>query len=186
MATVRPGQQKALVVIDVQRGVLSGAWDQSRVVANVAHTIDSARHAGVPVLWVQHESDELQPGSEPWQWVPELAPAPGEPTLAKRFQSAFEETGLESALQQRGATHLVLVGAATNWCIRATSYGALDRGYDITLVADAHTTESMDLPGGRRIEAQHVIDELNTVMRWLRYPGRSNTVCEAAALSWAA
>ncbi len=78
-------------------------------------------------------------------------------------------------LRARGAKSRGLrAGAATNWCIRATAYGALDRGYDLTLVADGHTTGSMPLDDGTTIEADHVVRELNLAMTWLSYPGRKN------------
>jgi hypothetical protein len=97
--------------------------------------------------------------------VPELVPAQGEPLLHKHFNSSFEQTSLEEELAKLGATHVVLAGAATNWCIRATAYGALERGYDLTLVKDAHTTETMELgdlrenrSGPRHTGAQHCHD----------------------------
>ncbi|MBE2243767.1 MAG: isochorismatase family protein [Burkholderiaceae bacterium] len=73
----------------------------------------------------------------------------------------------------------MLAGAATNWCIRATACAALDRGYDVTLIGDAHTTQSMELGNGVRIEASHLIPELNTAMTWLTYPGRRNATAAA-------
>ena len=84
--------------------------------------------------------------------------------LDKHFNSSFEQTSLEEALARLGATHIVLVGAATNWCVRATAYGALDRGYDLTLIKDAHTTETIELEDGTRIEAANIIHELNIAM----------------------
>ena len=63
--------------------------------------------------------------------------------------------------------------------MRATAYGALDRGYDLTLISDAHTTGTMDLDNGVRIEAANVIDELNIAMTWLSYPGRTNGIATA-------
>jgi nicotinamidase-related amidase len=99
--------------------------------------------------------------------VPELCPAAGEAVIPKRFNSAFEDTTLDAVLAGLGATHLVVAGCATNWCIRATAYAALDRGYDLTLVEDAHTTDSVVLGDGRRIEAAHIVDDLNMKMAWL-------------------
>ena len=107
-------------------------------------------------------------------------------TVHKSFNSAFEQTGLDRVLEQLGASHIVLAGATTNWCIRATAYAALERGYDLTLVKDAHTTESMELPGGRRIEAKDIIDDLNVAMRWLSYPGRVNGTATAAEVDFEA
>jgi nicotinamidase-related amidase len=138
------------------------------------------------VIWVQHSDDELVHGSPSWQWVPELAPAPGEPVIHKRFNSSFEETALEEELAKLGASHITLAGAATNWCIRATAYGALDRGYDLTLVKDAHTTGSMEFEDGVRIEAANVVRELNVAMSWVSYPGRANGIAAAEDADFAA
>ena len=145
MATIRPGTQGALVVVDVQVGVVRSAWEAERVIANVALAVDKARDQSVPVVWVQHSGDDLVQGSPEWQWVPALVPARGEAVFHKQFNSAFEQTALESHLDALGVSHIVLAGAATNWCIRATAYAALERGYDLTLLADAHTTETMTL-----------------------------------------
>jgi nicotinamidase-related amidase len=185
MATVREGHQAVLLVVDMQVGVLGQAWDAPRVIANVARAVERARAQGAPVIWVQHADEELPQGSAPWQWVPELLPAPGEALIHKRFNSSFEQTALEAELALRGATHIVLAGAATNWCIRATAYGALERGYDMTLVSDAHTTDSMPLDDGATIEAASVINELNIAMSWVRYPGRSNRTANADDLDFA-
>ena len=123
-------------------------------------------------------------GSAQWQWVPELAPAQGEPLVHKQFNSSFEQTSLESELAARDVSHIVLAGAASNWCIRATAYGALERGYDLTLVNDAHTTGTMQLEGGATIEAEDVVRELNIAMRWLAYPGRKNGTASAAQVDF--
>ena len=179
MATVRQGNQRVLLVVDVQVGVMDGAWDAPRGVANVARAVERARAQGVPVLWVQHEDEELVAGTPAWQWVSELAPADGEGVIPKRFNSSFEETTLEDELARLGATHVVLAGAATNWCIRATAYGALDRGYDLTLIADAHTTGPIEFRDGRVVEADGIVRELNAVMGWVSYPGRTSAVAAA-------
>lgn len=72
------------------------------------------------------------------------------------------------------------MGAATNWCIRATAYAALERGYDLTLVGDAHTTRDTPLANGVVLSAQDMVNDLNLAMSWLSYPGRRNTVANAA------
>jgi len=179
MATVREGNKTALLVVDVQVGVVKEAWDAERIVNNVARTVERARAAGVPVIWVQHADDELAQGSPEWQWVPELVPADGELRIYKGFNSSFEQTELEDELAKLGATHVVLAGAATNWCIRATAYGALERGYDLTLVKDAHTTGTMEFEDGTVIEAANIIKELNIGMTWVNYPGRTNGTATA-------
>jgi nicotinamidase-related amidase len=185
MATIRSGNQAALLVVDVQAGVVAGAWQRDERVANVALAVRRAREAGVPVIWVQHNDDELKLGSPEWQWVPELVPADGELHIHKRHNSSFEQTELDAVLAAGGIAHLVLAGAASNWCIRATAYAALERGYDLTLLEDAHLTGTMELDG-RRVEAQSVIDDLNIAMRWLSYPGRRNGCASAAGVAFSA
>jgi nicotinamidase-related amidase len=174
-----------LLVVDVQVGVMREAWDAPRVINNVVRTVERARAQGVPVIWVQHSSKDLAYGSPQWQWVPELVPAQGEPLIHKEFNSSFEQTALEQELAKLGATHIALAGAATNWCIRATAYGALDRGYDLTLIKDAHTTDTVELDNGPTIEAAHVIQEFNVAMTWLRYPGRTNGTATAEEVAFA-
>ncbi len=184
MATVRDGNKGVLVVVDVQVGVMSEAWDAPRVIRNVARAVERARAQGVPVIWVQHSDEELVYGSPAWQWVPELAPAEGEPVLHKHFNSSFERTALDDQLAGLGATHIVLAGAATNWCIRATAYGALDRGYDLTLVKDAHTTGTIAFEDGTTIEAADIVRELNIAMTWVSYPGRKNGTATSEELDF--
>ncbi len=182
MATVRSGQQSALVIVDVQVGVMREAWQAPRVIGRLVQAVERARAQRVPVVWVQHASDELPSGSPAWQWVPELVPAAGEPLIHKRFNSAFEQTPLDEVLARLGVSRIVLAGAASNWCIRATAYGALERGYDLTLIEDGHTTETMVLEDGARIEAAAIVRELNVAMTWVRYPGRTNGTAPADAV----
>ncbi len=185
MATVREGNKGVLIVVDVQVGVVREAFEAPRIVGNVARAVERARAAGVPVLWVQHADDELVRGSPEWAWAPALVPRPGEPLVHKQFNSAFEQTTLDEHLAELGAAHIVLAGAASNWCIRATAYGALERGYDLTLVSDAHTTGTMVLDNGETVEAAGVIRELNIAMTWLSYPGRRNAVATAEQVAFA-
>ena len=185
MATVRGGNKGVLIVVDVQVGVVGEAWEAPRVIGNVGRAVERARAQGVPVIWVQHSDEELVHGSPAWQWVPELVPADGEPLIHKHFNSSFEETRLEAELARLGATHIALAGAATNWCIRATAYAALERGYDLTLIKDAHTTGTMALDDGTTIEAAGVVRELNIAMTWLSYPGRKNGTAKAEEVDFA-
>lgn len=172
------------MVVDAQVGVMRQAWDAQRIVTNIARAVARAREAGAPVLWVQHTDDELPRGSAAWQWVPQLVPAAGEPRIEKRYNSAFEQTELEPVLAGLGATHVVLAGAASNWCIRATVHAALERGYDLTLLGDAHTTESMQLDDGTTVAAADIVRELNIAAAWLEYPGRANATAAAAAVDY--
>jgi len=179
MATVREGNKGVLVVVDVQVGVMRDSWDAPRACDRQGGAHGRARAQNVPVVWVQHSSDELPEGSAAWNWVPELVPAPGELRVHKRHPSSFEATPLEAELAALGASHITLAGAQTNWCMRATAYAALERGYDLTLVKDAHTTEPLVLGNGTRVEAAAMIDDLNVAMTWLSYPGRTTSTATA-------
>lgn len=179
MATIRKGSNAALLIMDVQVGVMCDTWDDARIIKNIGIVLQKARSRNVPVIWVQHTSEDLIPDSPAWQIVPQFVPAPGEPQISKKFNSAFEESSLEETLAGFGTSHIVLTGVATNWCLRATAYAALERGYDLTLIEDAHTTATLDFDDGTKIEARDLIQDLNATMTWLEYPGRKNAVASA-------
>jgi isochorismate hydrolase len=143
VTTLSDRPNTALVVIDVQNGVVGEAHERDAVVANISSLVEKARGAGVPVVWVQHSSEHLVQGSEAWQYVPELAQQESEPVVHKTFGDSFEGTDLEEVLAKAGIGHLVVTGAQTDQCIRNTIHGAFTRGYDVTLVGDAHTTEDL-------------------------------------------
>lgn len=184
MATVREGRQGALLIVDVQSGVMADAWDAPRIVGNIVHALQAARAQRVPVIWVQHESAEMPHGSAAWSWAPPLAPADGEVVIPKAYNSSFEATTLDAVLQRLAVTHIVLAGVSSNWCIRATAYAALERGYDLTLVHDGHTTEDIELGDGVTVTAVSIVHELNTAITWLRYPGRNNATVPARDLDF--
>ena len=185
MATIREGNKTVLLVVDVQVGVVRNAWDSPQIIKNIGAAVKKARSQGIPVIWVQHSDNELIYGSPDWQLAPELSPTEGEIRIYKQFNSSFEQTSLDEILARLGATHIVLAGAATNWCIRATAYGALDRGYDLTLIKDAHTTGTIELEDGTKIEAADIILELNVAMKWLSYPGRTNGTVSVEEIDFA-
>ena len=184
MARIRTGTKAALLIVDVQVGVVRDAWEASRIIENIATSVEKARKQGVPVIWVQHSDEELISGSDYWQIPAELSPGENDIRIYKQYNSAFESTVLEEKLAQLGVSHIALAGAATNWCIRATAYAALERGYDLTLIEDAHTTGTIELENGTKIEAENIIDELNIVMKWVSYPGRINRSVSAVDLDF--
>lgn len=143
MSTWQERPNTALVVIDVQNGVVSGAHDRDRVVANINTLVGRARAENVPVVWVQHSDDGLEHGSDEWQIVPELRRTDNEPLVHKHYGDSFEDTDLEDILAERRVGRVVVTGAQTDMCVRCTLHGAFVRGYDVTLVGDAHTTEDL-------------------------------------------
>src|SRR6202023_1966092 len=155
MTTLMNRPNTALLVIDVQNGVVGGAHERDAVVANVGSLVEKARRERVPVVWVQHSDAQLARESDNWRIVPELTPGAAEPLVEKNYGDSFEDTNLETVLSGLGVGRLVVVGAQTDACIRSTLHGALARGYDATLVSDApagpgdRTHESvLDLPDG--------------------------------------
>lgn len=172
----RPGS--ALLVVDVQVGVVAGAPRRDEVVARIRELVDRARTDGVPVVWVQHSDDGLPQGSDEWAYVPELEIRDGEPVVHKRYGDSFEATDLEEILGRAGVGRLVVVGAQSDMCIRSTIHGAFARGYDVTLVTDAHTTEDLTAWGAPAPE--DVIAHTNLYWGNQRAPGRSAEAVAAA------
>ncbi|WP_409179826.1 cysteine hydrolase family protein [Amycolatopsis sp. VS8301801F10] len=171
MTTLKDRPNTALLVVDVQNGVVTGSHERDSVVANVAALVEKAREAEVPVVWVQHSGDGLAKGSPEWELVPELKPAPAEPLVEKEYGDSFEDTTLESVLAGLGVGHLVVSGAQTDACIRSTLHGAFARGYDATLVGDAHTTE--DLTNWGAPPPEQVIAHTNLYWNHQTAPGRT-------------
>jgi nicotinamidase-related amidase len=169
--TTLPGRPNtALLVIDVQNGVVEGSHNRDEMIANINTLIGKARAEDVPVVWVQHSSEELAPDSEKWKYVPELVRREAEPLVHKRYGDSFEDTDLEEVLAERGIGRLVVTGAQTDACIRSTLHGAFTRGYDVTLVGDAHTTEDLTAYGAPPPE--QVVAHTNLYWRYQAAPGR--------------
>jgi nicotinamidase-related amidase len=182
MTTLDNRPNSALLVVDVQNGVVADAHNRDAVVANVSRLVDQARAQQVPVVWVQ-DSLEGSTGSDEWQIVPELSPAEAEPLVHKDYGDSFEATELESVLAGLGIGRLIVVGAQTDMCIRSTLHGALARGYDATLVADAHTTE--DLTAWGAPPPDQVISHTNMYWGAQTAPGRTAGTVETADVSFA-
>lgn len=161
----------ALLVVDVQNGVVEGAYGRDSVVANIADLVEKARRERVPVVWVRHSDEQLAKGSDAWRIVPELALGDTEPLVEKNYGDSFEDTTLETVLSDLGVGRLVVVGAQTDACIRSTLHGAFVRGYDTTLVGDAHTTEDQTAWGAP--PPDQVIAHTNLYWAYQTAPGRT-------------
>ena len=145
------GQRPALLVIDVNVGFTDPAsplvCDLEDVVAAIRKLLDEFRRAGLPVVYTTVSYDEgdkvaaaafidkipalltLEAGS---RWVeidPRIAPLPSEPVLNKLFASAFYGTPLSSLLASAGCDSVVVTGASTSGCVRATAVDAIQHGY---------------------------------------------------------
>ena len=169
-----------MLVVDMQTGVLADAYRRSAVIGTVASLVERARSSDVPVVWVRHSDDEgLVAGSAAWHIVPELQPAQGEPVVEKRYGDAFADTDLAQRLAEVEAEEFLLCGAQTDACIRSTFYGGLYRGYPVTLVSDAHTTEDMQ-QWGAAFTPEQSIAVLNLHAQYTELPNVSGSAVTAA------
>ncbi|MBN9105109.1 MAG: isochorismatase family protein [Propionibacteriaceae bacterium] len=173
----------ALLVIDVQNGVVANAWQRDQVLGNITAAVAKARASGVPVVWVQDTGEDRTPGSDPWQIVPELDPADDEPRVQKQYGDSFEDTDLTDVLAAASVGRLYVAGAQTDACVRSTLHGAFVRGYDTFLVSDAHTTEDLSEWGAPSPDA--VVAHTNLYWQFQDAPGRSAGVVTVADLDFA-
>ena len=184
MTTLENRPNTALLVIDVQNGVVTGAHERDTVVANIGSLVEKARRERVPVVWIQHNDAQLARGSEDWRIVPELTPDQAEPLVEKSYGDAFEDTTLETVLSGLSVGRLVVVGAQTDACVRSTLHGAFARGYDATLVSDAHTTEDQTSWGAP--PPDQVITHTNLYWTYQSAPGRTAGTMETKAVDFGA
>lgn len=184
MTSLADRPNTALVVIDMQRDVVGDAYDVDRVVANINTLVDKARSEQVPVIWVQHSDDDMPLDSEGWQYIPELQRTDDEPVVHKRYGDSFDDTDFESLLAERKVGRLVVTGAQTDACIRSTLHGALVRGYDATLVEDAHTTEDMR-EWGAPLGPDQAIAYTNMYWNWSSAPDRKGSTVPTTDVDFA-
>ncbi|MFF3400229.1 cysteine hydrolase family protein [Streptomyces sp. NPDC002659] len=176
MTTLSDRPHTALMVIDVQKGVVADAHQRDAVVANICTLVEKAREEGVPIVWVQHSDDHLEKGSAAWEYVPELTRQGSEPLVHKTFGDSFEDTDLEEVLAGARVGRLVVTGAETDACVRSTIHGAFVRGYDVTLVGDAHTTQDQSSWGAP--PPDKVIAHTNLYWQYETAPGRTAGVTD--------
>ncbi len=173
----------ALLIVDVQNGVMHGAYNRDAVIANINALVEKARAEDVPVVWVQHSDDDLPRDTEEWRYVPELVRRDAEPLVHKQFGDSFDATDLEDVLAARKVGRLVVTGAQTDACVRSTLHGAVVRGYDATLVADAHTTEDLSAYGAP--PPDKVIAHTNLYWKYHSAPGRTGGTVTTADVRFA-
>ncbi|MEZ6003513.1 MAG: cysteine hydrolase family protein [Planctomycetota bacterium] len=184
MTTLANRPNSALLVVDMQNGVVDGAPRRDQVIENIQSLVARARREGVPVLWIQHHDEQLAKGSANWEYVAELVRGDGEALIHKQYGDSFEGTELEAVLAQHGVGNLVISGAQSDFCIRNTLHGALVRGYDTWLVSDAHTTG--DLTQWGFPPPEQVIEFMNLLWGNQSAPGREAGVVATAEVRFRA
>jgi len=155
---------KALIVVDVQNGVCEWEGEKvfasRRIVSAINGLIGRCREAGSPVIFVQHEDDELVPGSDAWALLSALDRREGDVLVSKRHGSAFHDTRLSELLQSQEIGDVVVCGMQTELCVDSTCRHAYTLGYRVELAADAHTTFDT-----AAISASQIIDHHNRTLR---------------------
>jgi len=182
MTTLDNRPNTALLVIDVQTDVVKDCYRRDAVLANIGTLVDQARREQVPVVWVQHSGEGLVKGSDAWQVAPELRPDEGDSRVDKTYGDSFEATDLEQVLSGLRVGRLVVTGAQTDACVRGTLHGAKVRGYDTTLVSDAHTTGDLTSYGAPPPE--QVIAHTNLYWSYESAPGRTAGIAETAKIDF--
>ena len=155
--------ETALVIIDVQIGLIEDAYHRDEVLSAIGTLLKKARASSVPVIYVQHDGpkgDGLEVDTPPWHIHLAIAPHEGEPVVRKRASDSFYDTSLQKELEARGITRLVVAGGQTEYCVDTTIRRATTLGYDVTLVGDAHTTYDSDILTAPQIIA-HTNETLN-------------------------
>lgn len=172
----------ALVIIDAQIAMLQGAYLADEVVTAICEAQRRARAANAPVVFLRHNHTSFAPmmkGAATWEIDSRVAPQPGELVLDKTASDGFWETALHATLEELGVDRIVVAGLQTEFCVDATCRAALSRGFDVTLVADGHTT------GDAVTDAGTTIRHHNYALTRLAHPQRSVTAQRAAELDFA-
>jgi nicotinamidase-related amidase len=161
---------KALLIIDVQTDILNvpGAkrpvvkerFDQVR--GRIGGLVRDARDQKLPIIFVQHDGDpghRLETGTPGWEICSDLGRTQDDIVVRKTACDSFYETDLQSVLSGRGIRHLVVAGLMTQYCVDTTCRRAISLGYDVTLVADAHTTADTE-----KFTVEQIVEHHNALL----------------------
>ncbi|NUZ05375.1 cysteine hydrolase family protein [Piscinibacter koreensis] len=176
----------AVLVIDVQQGLCEGpgaAFDCAGTIERINRITVGARHAAVPVVFVQHESGPgyLEHGTRAWQLADALVVEPRDHRVPKTTPDAFHRTALHELLQRLGVAELVVCGMHSEFCVDTSVRRALALGYPVRLVADAHTSA-----GNAVLSAPQVIAHHNATLANIASFGPRATPVRADELRFAA
>ncbi|PAU59527.1 cysteine hydrolase [Pseudomonas sp. PIC25] len=167
-----------LLIIDAQEEYRSGALalpGLDAAAAEIASLLGAARATGVAVVHVRHlgiTGGLFDPQGPRGQFLPELAPQPGEVVVEKRLPNAFAGTELHDRLQALGHLDLIVCGFMTHSSISTTVRACKDYGYRCTLVDSACATRDLPSPEGviqadvvHRMEMAILADNFATVVQ---------------------
>jgi nicotinamidase-related amidase len=175
-------EKKVLVVIDVQNDVVEDGYKRDETIDNINRLIRSAREQQIPIIYVQHDEVEgpMIKGELGWQLHPRLEkPLHQEVTIYKTVPNSFTNTPLKQTLDELDATHIYICGAQTEYCVDSTCRGAIDLGYNVTLITDSHTTCD-----DGHLSAPSIIEQIHGKLKNFVGPNATITLEKSSELDW--
>lgn len=179
----RPTARTALLIIDAQIALVSGAYRAQEMLAAITLAIDKARLADAPIIFIQHNHASFAPlmkGSDGWHLHPSLDRKPGDLVIEKSASDAFYETPLAEQLKRKGVSTVVCCGMQSEYCVATTCTSALSKDFEVVLLTDGHTT------GGSDSTAQLIIDHHNRTLPNLAHPSASLTSIPSSEIGFGA
>lgn len=155
---------KALLIIDMQKVLFTPKtprYDAELVVERINRLSGMFRNNGLPVVFIQHDGSKEKycfPGSKEWEILDELVRRSGDEIISKQANDSFYQTRLHQFLQMNHISELVITGCATDFCVDSTIKSALTHDYNVTVIADAHTTADR-----LHLDAAKVIEHYNWI-----------------------
>lgn len=160
----------ALLVIDVQSGLIRGAYQETEVLAAINNTCKSVRASGGVIIFIQHCHTSYEPlmkGHPDWALHESLDVQADDLFIEKQASDSFYGTNLEELLNQLGISHVYVTGLQTEYCVDTTCRSAMSKGFEVTLISDGHTT------GDALLKAPQTIAHHNAVLENLAHPHRA-------------
>ena len=151
-----------LLIIDVQNAMITAetpVYQASEKIKHIHNLIKKARIKPIPVIYIQHNEpkSEFEFGCESWQIFEGIYPNENDLIIHKTFPDSFKQTKLKEVLDNLRITDLVIVGMQSDYCINATSTKAVELGYAVTIIKDAHSTWDSD-----GLSVEEIIQRLHT------------------------
>jgi nicotinamidase-related amidase len=160
---------EALVIIDMQKALVSAVWEGGALAERLGALADRARAAGVPVIYLQQDGrpgSDLAPGSAGWELDPRVRADGDDLVVRKTATDGFFRTDLAKQLADLDVDTIIVTGIGTDFCVDATVRSALSHEFDVRLVTDGHSTAAR-----AGMAAVDVINHHNLILTIGEHPG---------------
>jgi nicotinamidase-related amidase len=170
-------KKSALIIIDVQNGMFldtNPVYNGEMLIHNLKYLINKARLNITPICYIQHNASAGKPleiWTKGWEIHPEITPQKGDIIIQKETPDSFFNTNLDEELKKQGINHVILTGIQSEVCVDTTCRRAFSMNYDVTLVADSHSTWDSN-----EITAQQIINHHTQVLRWFAQVKEANSI----------